>query len=154
IQEAIIDRRKVLLINHRSTPKVTVRHQQLVGMLNDKIGERSPLHLPVRVNKGKQLTKETTQRSRSFLYAALGATFARMIGLDRLRFYENGVMSINLPLSAQVVGARATRTTHPRVLDGFSQLFTALCERPFKVENPFLWKTKTEIVRIIGDSGC
>ena len=46
-----------------------------------------------------------------------------MQGFDLLRFYENGVVSMNLPMSAQVVGTRATRTTHPRVLAGFEQLF-------------------------------
>ena len=77
-----------------------------------------------------------------------------MIGLDRLRFYENGVVSLNLPLSAQVVGARASRTTHPRVLAGFGRLFGALLGRPFLVENPFLWQTKTDVVKGIADAGC
>jgi hypothetical protein len=52
------------------------------------------------------------------------------------------------------VGARATRTTHPQVLNGFSQLFTSLVGKTFTVENSFLWKTKTEVVRLIGDAGC
>ena len=73
------------------------------------------------MNKDKALGREYTQRTRSFLFAALGVTFARMSGLDRLRFYENGVVSLNLPPSPQVVGARASRTTHPRVLGGFTR---------------------------------
>jgi hypothetical protein len=72
----------------------------------------------------EDLNREYTQRSRSFLYAALGATVAAMVGRDRIRFYENGVVSLNLPVSAQAIGARATRTTHPRVLNGFAELFT------------------------------
>ncbi len=77
-----------------------------------------------------------------------------MIGLNRIRFYENGVVSLNLPPAAQVVGARATRTTHPQVLNGFAKLFSSLAEKPFIVENPFLWKTKAEVVKLIGDAGC
>jgi hypothetical protein len=105
------------------------------------------------VNKEKALGREFTQRTRSFLFASLGVTFAAMIGLDRLRFYENGVVSLNLPLSQQVVGARASRTTHPRVLRGYAELFTTLLGRRFTVENQFLWKTKTDVARLLGDAG-
>jgi hypothetical protein len=154
VREAMIDRRKVLLVNHRSTEKLTPRHRELVERLRALAGDRAPLHVPVRVNKAKGLGREYTQRSRSFLYAALGATFAVMIGRDRLRFYENGVVSLNLPLSAQVVGARASRTTHPRVLAGFSHLISLLAGRSFAVENPFLWRTKADVVRLIADAGC
>lgn len=46
-----------------------------------------------------------------FLYAALA------VGRDSLRVYENGVVGLNLPLVGQLVGSRASRTTHPRSLD-------------------------------------
>src|SRR5262249_8930861 len=72
----------------------------------------------------------------------------------RIRFFENGVVSLNLPISEQVVGARATRTTHPQVLDGFATLFSLLIEETFTVDNPFLWMTKTEVVNLVGDAGC
>jgi hypothetical protein len=154
VQESVVERRKVLLVNHRSTEKMTPRHLLLSRLLESRAKESFPLHLPVRLNKEKRLGREYTQRSRSFVYAALGATIARMIGLDRIRFYENGVVSLNLPPSAQVVGARATRTTHPRVLNGFAKLISCLAGKPFTVENPFLWKTKTDIVKLIADAGC
>jgi hypothetical protein len=77
-----------------------------------------------------------------------------MLGLNRMRFYENGVVSLNLPPSAQVVGSRATRTTHPQVLNGFSKLLTELAGKTFKVENPFIWNTKTDVIRLIADAGC
>ena len=34
IQESILDKRKVVLVNHRSTPKVSRRHKSLLGLLN------------------------------------------------------------------------------------------------------------------------
>ncbi len=77
-----------------------------------------------------------------------------MVDLSKIRFYENGVVSFNLPLSAQVVGAKATRTTHPRVLNGFSQLFSLVSERAFAVENPFLWKTKAEVLDVLKAADC
>ena len=82
------------------------------------------------------------------------AAVARMVGLNSLRFYENGVVSLNLPMAEQLIGARATRTTHPRVLKGFQALMSLLGEGEFKVENPFLWETKEEIVQRILKAGC
>jgi len=79
---------------------------------------------------------------------------ARVFGLDRIRCYENGVVGLNLPISEQAVGARATRTTHPQVLSGFSELFSVLAGESFAVEDPFLWLTKTQVFDLIGDAGC
>lgn len=154
VQEAVLDKRNVCLVNHRSTEKLTPRHRHLVQLLDGAAGSTRPLHIPIRINKLKNLGREYTQRSRSFLFATLGATIASMVGLNRIRFYENGVVSLNLPLAGQVVGARATRTTHPRVLRAFQSLLTSVAGRPFAVENKFLWRTKTEVVRLIGDAGC
>jgi hypothetical protein len=154
VTETVVGGRQVLLVNHRSNEKLTPRHQELVRGLERHASSCPPLHFPVRLNKAKELGREHTQRTRSFLFAALGTLFARMADLSRLRFYENGVVSLNLPLSPQVVGARASRTTHPCVLAGFGRLFSALFGCRFDVENPFLWDTKTDVVRRIGDSGC
>jgi hypothetical protein len=152
VREALGDRRPVLLLNHRSTGKLASGVEQLAAELGRRAGPAAPAFVPVWANKAEALGREYTQRSRSFLFASLGTTVASLIGLDRLRFYENGVVSLNLPLSAQVVGARASRTTHPRVLAGFGRLFSHLLNRPFAVENSFLWETKTEVVKRIGDA--
>jgi hypothetical protein len=154
VQESLLDCRRILLVNHRSTEKHTKRHDRLVAGLNRLAGDAKPRHLRVRVNKKALLGKEFTQRSRSFLYASIGATVSDLLGLDRLRFYENGVVSLNLPLLPQVVGSRATRTTHPRVLDGFARLFSLVKGKTFAVENPFLWKTKAEVVRVLAEAGA
>ncbi|OGQ96503.1 MAG: hypothetical protein A2521_09470 [Deltaproteobacteria bacterium RIFOXYD12_FULL_57_12] len=152
IEEAITNSRKIAMVTHRPTPKFNRRHQKLLELLSSAADHR-PLHIPVIINKDKALGREYTQRSRSFLYAALGATVAQIFKLRRIRFYENGVISFNLPLSAQVVGARATRTTHPQVINGFAKIFSALSGKPFAVENPYLWETKTEVVSGIVKAG-
>lgn len=154
VQEAVVDRRKVLLVNHRSNPKPGPQYDRLTARLAELAGAAAPFHLSVRINKRKELSRDAHQRARSFLYAAVGAAFAHVVGLGRVRFYENGVMSLNLPLGGQEVGARATRTTHPRVLAGMSRLFTALAGRPLVVENPFFDLTKTDVVRLVADAGC
>ena len=153
VHEVLDEKRSVALVSHRSSPKIDAKQQQLMRDFAAR-SSRKPLHVPVWVNKEKALGREFTQRSRSFLFAALGAVVARLFELWRIRFYENGVVSINLPISAQVVGGRATRTTHPRVLNGFAEIFSAVFEKPFAVENPFRWKTKAEVVEVIRAAGC
>jgi hypothetical protein len=153
VQEAVLERRRVALVSHRSNPKIFSRQKQLVARLNAICRQNPPLHIPVWVHQRGIKGREYTQRSRTFLYSSLAVAVAWVFGLRRIRFYENGVVALNLPISEQAVGARATRTTHPQVLGGFAHLFSLLLQDRFAVENPFLWVTKTEVVNLIGDSG-
>jgi hypothetical protein len=154
VQEIIADKRAVALVSHRSSPKIDKQQRALLQDLKEHDPSTQPFHVPVWISKAKALGREHTQRTRSFLYASLGVVVARLFSLWRIRFYENGIASINLPVSPQVVGARATRTTHPQVLNGFSQLFSAVLQQRFEVENPFRWMTKAEVVKSIRDRGC
>lgn len=154
IEESVGEKRRVLLVTHKPTEKLNNVHAKLRVQLNEKSQAFPPTHLYVRINKDSDLNRNYTQRARSFLYAAVGATVAHMQGLDRFKFYENGVVTMNLPVCAQVVGSRATRTTHPRVLAGFAKLFSLLVDGPFRVENPFIWDTKADVIKRILKHGC
>lgn len=153
IHESIVNSRKIVMVMHRSTDKFTKRHGQLYNQLTQK-SKHQPLLFPVKINKKKNLNHEYTQRSRSFLYVTLGAIFSEMFGLSDVRFYENGVISMNLPVATQAVGTRSTRTTHPQVLNGFTKLISLVADRQITVHNPFMWKTKKDIVEIIKNAGC
>lgn len=154
VEEIVNQRRRVVLVNHRPTPKLDKRYHALKALLDAKAPDTPPVHIRVTVHKKKWMNQEYTQRSRSFLFAALGATIANMLGQSSIRFYENGVISMNLPVCAQVVGGKATRTTHPRVLHGFRTLLALVSGEFFQVENPFIWKTKREVIDLIARSGC
>jgi hypothetical protein len=154
VQEAVVGGRRILLVHHRSASKRVPRHEQLLRRLREHAPAAPPLHIPVRIDKAKRFDREFTQRSRSFLFAALGAALAVMVRQARVCFFENGIVSINLPPSAQVVGARATRTTHPQFLGDLTRLLTQLHGSPLEVVNPFRWNTKTEVVRFIAEAGC
>ena len=154
VQRAVTERRQLLLVHHRSNPKTDPAVQGLVRELMLRAPWKPPIYMPVRLNKDQNLTSESTQRTRSFLFAALGATAAFVLGHDRVSFYENGVVGLNLPPSAQMVGARASRTTHPRVLRRLETLLSLVADRPFKIDNPFLWQTKAQLIRRVADAGC
>ena len=146
--DAAVNRgRRVLLVNHRSHEKRTPAFERSVAELRRRFGPHAPLSLPVHANKAERLTKDDNQRSRLFLYAALGAVAARLVGLDSLRVYENGVVGLNLPLLGLLVGSRASRTTHPLSLALMGRFLTELFGTPFAIENPFLWLTKADVVR-------
>jgi len=154
VQESVVEKNRIVLVNHRPTAKLNNRIRALEQLLAAKAGAFNPIHIPVRINKSSKLNRDYTQRTRSFLYVCLGATVARMLGLSSVRFYENGVVSMNLPTCPQVIGARATRTTHPRVIQGFQDLLTLIAGEPFAVENPFIWYTKGDLIEHLIKAGC
>jgi 7-cyano-7-deazaguanine synthase in queuosine biosynthesis len=144
----------IALVSHRSSSKIFERQKQLVSEIRRRFPKRV-LHVPVLVTRQEQLRiQEHTQRSRSFLYAALACVVARLFEITRVRFFENGVVSVNLPIAQQVVGARATRTTHPLALERFREFFSAAVGCSIDLENPFIWQTKADVIRSIVNRGC
>ena len=154
IEEAVSQRRRVVLVNHRSTEKFCVRQQALLDQLAEKAGPGVLMPMRVRISKAGLDGKDYNQRARSFLFGSVAASVAMMLGVKGIRFYENGVVSLNLPVCAQVVGSRSTRTTHPRVLAAMRHLFSLLAGQDFTVDNPFWKETKGEVIRRIVAAGC
>ncbi len=146
----ILGRRRVALVGHRSCGQTAARQAALVSQLTARTRSLrpglAPLYVALTANKGKRLTREVSQRSRSFLFASAAAAVAVAAGLHRVRFFENGVTGLNLPVSPQLVGARASRTTHPQTLAKFQILFRLLFGSTFQVDNPFVDRTKAELL--------
>jgi hypothetical protein len=136
---------KVVLVSHRSVSTLDARQnllfQQLEGLYPGQL-----IRVPVWVNKAEKFGREPTQRTRSFLFSALGSLVAQSIEASGVRFFENGVVSLNLPLAQEALRSRASRTTHPLALHLLSSLCSAIVQNDFAVDNPFLFKTKTEVV--------
>jgi hypothetical protein len=88
---------------------------------------------------------ERTQRTRGFLFTAIGAAAALAAGTSTLFVYENGVGAINLPYDGTHLGTAGTRAMHPVALLKMSRFVEALAGAPFSIENPFLAWTKAEM---------
>ncbi len=146
VDEVVGHNKCPVLVSHQSNRKMTklqrILHEYIVGLRSSGL---KPLHVPVTVNKDKRLTRDTCQRSRSFLYASLGTVIARMFGLNRVKFYENGIVTCKLPLDGQTLQARSTRVTHPKFLRLLSTVISEVTNSDFQVENPYFLKTKTEV---------
>lgn len=136
---------KLVLVSHRPVSTVDSRQKKLFAELQKQFPHQL-IRIPVWINKKESLGREPTQRTRSFLYSALGAVVAQSVQAGGVRFYENGIVSLNLPIANEALRARATRTTHPVALHLLSSLCAAITERDFAVDNPYLVKTKTDVV--------
>lgn len=154
VEETLVHKKKVVLVSHYAAPKTKSLQDSVSDLLIDKVGKENICFLPILANKIKGLTKSLlNQSSRSFLFLTLAATIAHIFDKNRIRFYENGVTSFNLPLIQALGSTRSSRTTHPKVLSLFSDLLQLIFQKDFKVENPFIWKTKKDIFNIIGEAG-
>jgi 7-cyano-7-deazaguanine synthase in queuosine biosynthesis len=154
VEELVAHGKKVALVSHRSAAKIIDAQNYLIDQLRLRFGSDRILHVPVRANLKDDLGKEPTHRTRSFLFAAIGAVTAQLLERQRICFFENGVVSLNLPPVGQVVGARATRTIHPQAMAGFRQVLSAVLGQSFDVNNPYAWITKSEVVARIAQGGC
>ena len=144
--------KRVALVSHQASKMIISKQNGLVGHLRERTRPGSLFFIPVAINKGNEEAAEFTQRTRSFMFASLALVVARMFDRNHLSFYENGVVSINLPIAEHVLGARASRTTHPRFLADCSRLFSLLLSDTFSLHNPFLWKTKSDVVRVLAQN--
>jgi hypothetical protein len=106
-------------------------------------------HVPVPFGlkwQGKMISRvEASQRTRGFLFMALGAVTAMAAQSSTLHIYENGIGAINLPYDATQVGAHSTRAVHPLGLLRMGTFVERVTGHPFHFENPFLFATKGEM---------
>ena len=92
---------------------------------------------------GSKFKSETSSRSRSFLFLALGLAFASVHRVP-LWIPENGFASLNPPLAANRRGSLSTRTTHPAFLDGLSRIVGDIGAHS-TIVNPFARMVKGEM---------
>jgi hypothetical protein len=124
----------------------------VVRALRQQYGAPSLRHLPFWVTAPKQqfadVTEDTT-RSRSIIFLALGALVASALppGPDRPRLIvpENGLISLNAPLTDNRLGSLSTKTTHPHTLDLFGEVLSGI-GLEVRVETPYQLATKGEMM--------
>ena len=115
-------------------------YQSRLNLLQMRVGAK-----PLKVGQGVH-RQETTLRSRSLLFIALGIYAARSMGKRiPLLMPENGAIALNVPLTPSRRGTCSTRTAHPLFLDKLREIMVALgIENPLL--NPLELKTKGECV--------
>lgn len=140
---------ELLLVSHISKQTGTIKTQKgLIDSFNSKFNNRCK-HIKFECGlKGKRSGIEETQRSRSFLYSSIAFAVACTYSVKSIFFYENGITSLNFPKRQDLSSSRASRTTHPKTL-GLMQEFLNLIYKNIKIEHPYLFKTKSDILSIL-----
>src|SRR5262249_7086973 len=68
-------------------------------------------------------------------------------GVTELYIPENGLIALNAPLQRSRFGSLSTRTAHPQFLAGFADLVARLGLFTGSLRNPFLYDSKTDMLR-------
>ena len=88
---------------------------------------------------------ETTTRGRSIIFLGLGIAIADGLGAEALLVPENGLISLNVPLTNSRLGSFSTRTTHPHSMSLVRQLLLDL-GIGVRLELPYRFRTKGEMI--------
>lgn len=89
---------------------------------------------------------EDTTRTRSFMFFAHAIVLASAVEKEiDLIIPENGLISLNIPLTNSRLGSSSTRTTHPYYMNLLQKLINGLGVQ-VKLYNPYQFKTKGEMI--------
>jgi len=139
---------KVAFVGHYGGGKTKTFQDKIVNKLSEEYPGRFDIHrihvLPPLIEAKKG---ETTMRSRSILFIALGLAVADVCGEGvPLNIPENGLISLNVPLTGARDGSASTRTTHPYFVSLFRNLLAELnINHPLIL--PYRFMTKGEMLR-------
>jgi len=150
--------RRPLLASHYVSSLKGLQRELVDGLRNHF--DQSFEHFQYRVTSRRTATtvypvktRESTHRARSFRFMTFAPAPAAVRGLSEIFICENGVLSLNVPISEARKGTRSTRHAHPLYLTYFNELIDALYGRQFSVRNPFFYWTKREEAELVAAAG-
>ena len=144
-----------VLLSHYSNTMLAPIQRHVAAELERLIPGPSQEHMVVHLGRrseridGTPYPSESTTRSRSLLFLALGLAVAAIHEVP-LWIPENGFASINPPLGPERLGSLSTRTTHPKFLQDLAAAFTRAGAYAV-IENPFAHTTKGEMYSRVVD---
>ncbi len=138
-------RKSTLFVSHYGGGKGTKEYQDFLKakfIENYQLDERDFCQFYAKVVGGI----EDTTRSRSFMFFAHAVALASALGHPvNLVIPENGLISLNIPLTLSRIGSSSTRTTHPYYMKKFQLLIDKLGLK-ITFKNPYQFKTKGEML--------
>ena len=138
--------RSVALFGTGSNDNNHKRQQDVFHALQPLFPNRLDLcRAPIRFSESTNQGKNKFSRARGFVFMLLGCAYAYLRGSKVLHVYENGIGAINLHYRKSAVGLDHSRSVHPETLLGVGNFMSELIGEHFRVWNPFLYSTKTEM---------
>jgi len=137
------------LVSHFSATAISPFQRGLVQRIRSAAPDITVTHRQVNLNRsakrldGTAFRSESSSRSRSLLFLALGLAAAQRSALPLL-IPENGFASLNPPLGPERRGSLSTHTTHPRFLHEVQEMLDGVGAHGL-VHNPFQDQTKGEM---------
>lgn len=154
VEAVAAHRRRPVLVSHRTTPPVATPQTRLVAGLQAHFPDWPFPHLSFWIHKRRKEAVERTRRTRGFLVAALGAAVAGQVRLPTVLLPDNGYVSVNPPVNAQLVGALNSRSTHPTFLRLVNHLLDLVFPGGVRLENPLADRTRAEALAVLREYGC
>lgn len=140
---------EICLVSHQSGQPGTIMTQRDIFDELKKLYPDRCNHYKFQCGLHGIKSKDETQRTRSFLYCSTAFAIAKTYKQNCIYVYENGITSLNFAETQDLMNGRASRTTHPQSLAKLQELFSAIAEEEFHIINPYLYKTKTDVVEVL-----
>ncbi|OGI29901.1 MAG: hypothetical protein A2287_10550 [Candidatus Melainabacteria bacterium RIFOXYA12_FULL_32_12] len=143
--------RKPLLVSHYWDTLTPSYQRNCISSLNDEYGDscikQAKAHMGFKNDFFPQAEPENTLRARSFLFFSLAVLASTGLNNSSEIFIpENGLISINVPLTQLRLASLSTRTTHPFYMARVQELLDNL-EIDSVLINPYKFKTKGEMAQ-------
>jgi 7-cyano-7-deazaguanine synthase in queuosine biosynthesis len=99
----------------------------------------------------RKMFQERSRRTRPILFLSMAGSLALELKIKTIRINENGIMSINLPITGFKKGVDISRHAHPETLRLYEDILNELTssENKIKIINPFNFLTKAQELRYI-----
>lgn len=137
--------KNLILVSHRSNTTGVSKIQKGIHNLLNKDFPGRIQYFPFYCNLHGERAVEETQRTRIFLYTAIAYSLSVLASENEIHVFENGVTSLNFSKRADLINARASRTTHPKTLKLLEDFYSVVGEKNRPIIHPFLYNTKTDI---------
>jgi len=137
---------KLIVVSHKSNNSVIRTQKKIIEHLQKHHIDRL-LPYGFECHNKKTQSKEETQRTRMFLYSSIAFAVCNCADKHNMYVYENGITSINLPIQADIMNARASRTTHPKTLNLMKKIFSFF-DSGFDIIAPYYDKTKEDVFKV------
>ena len=137
----------VALVGHHGAGTTNSVQDRVLSAVSGKYGTAAvPFMFYVQPPKQNIKDGEPSMRSRSFLFFSMGAAVSSALGGKPLIVAENGLISLNVPLTSSRNGSLSTRTTHPHYMSMFMDLLRGL-GLPNDLDLPYRFRTKGEMLK-------
>lgn len=150
--DLLADGKRVALVGHHGAGMTNAVQENVLKELTKKYDKQfESFMFYAQPPKRKLKDGELTMRSRSFLFLSLGVATASAAGITApLTIAENGLISLNVPLTPARGGSSSTRTTHPHFIELYRGLLKKL-SLPVTLALPYRFKTKGEMLAEVRD---